>query len=127
MVSSERQTLYLMKRVMLILVALTAAGFLSAGWVRAADDGPDLGESVTVSTSPGTSAGDVRPFTSPGTGAEPVKPPAPKPGGGDDDGDEDHHRAWAGGDDDDDAHEDDDDDDDDRDDDDDDEGDDGDD
>lgn len=121
MVSSDGRTLNLMKRVMLILVALTAAGFLSAGWVRAADDGPDLGDSVTVSSSPGTSAGDVRPVTSPGTEAEPVKPPAPKPGGGDDDGDDDPHRAWAGEDDDDDeddAHEsgDDDDDDDDEDD-----------
>lgn len=116
MVSSGRQTLYLMKRVLLILVALTAAGFLSAGLVRAAGDGPDLGESVTVSTSPGTSAGDVRPFTSPGTEAEPVKPPAPKPGGGDDDGDDDHHRAWTGGDDDDDDDREDDDDDDDDDD-----------
>ncbi|MFB9204298.1 hypothetical protein ACFFV7_24100 [Nonomuraea spiralis] len=91
-----------MKRVVLLLVGMTAAGFLSVGWVRAADGGPDLGESVLVSPTPGTSPGGVRPFTTPGTKAEPVKPPSPKPGGGDDDGDHDRHRALPGGDDDDD-------------------------
>jgi hypothetical protein len=107
-VSSWRLTIGIMKRrasVVLLLAGMTAAGFLSAGLVRAADDGPDLGESVVVSPSPARTTTAVRPSMAPKTKAEPVKPPSPKPGGGEDDDDD--ERSWANDDDADDADDDD--------------------
>jgi hypothetical protein len=114
MVSSEGGKVDGMKhRAMVVLLVLGAAvaGFLSVGLVRAADDGPDLGEPVVVTPSAEPSPG---PSLSGSTGrattgddgegkagtpekstptprkikAEPVKPPSPRPGGGGDDDDD---------------------------------------
>ncbi|MFC5834101.1 hypothetical protein [Nonomuraea insulae] len=103
--------------VIILVLGLAAAGFMSVQLVRAADEGPDLGGPVVVSRSPAAStssmgrsaepsprAGSTGKSAEPGEGerpaprktkAEPVKPPSPRPGGGDDDDD-------GGGDDDDD-------------------------
>ncbi|WP_188190484.1 hypothetical protein [Nonomuraea sp. SYSU D8015] len=114
-------------RAMVVLLVLGAAvvGFMSVGWVRAADSGPELGRPVVVTPSPDSPPTPSRtdPPVSGSSGestastpdkstpqkstadkptprkskAEPVKPPSPRPGGdGDDDDDDD------GGDDDDD-------------------------
>ncbi|MFG1702726.1 hypothetical protein ACFLIM_06000 [Nonomuraea sp. M3C6] len=107
----------------LLVLGVAVAGFMSVGLVRAADDGPDLGEPVVVERVPGervtsTPASTASPSASTGndgepsptksaserpsprkTKAEPVKPPSPRPGGGDDDDADDDDGGGGDGDD----------------------------